>query len=159
MIQRSPLGRMVTMLGYRNHAESVTWLESADLLFLPLHTPLDGGPALVVPGKAYEYLGSGRPILAMCPPGDMRDFVQQSKSGIVTTGTDVQAAASALSAFYRAKQHGTPLVHQDRSMIERFERRELTRKLAAALDEVVSVRAGNGTGTSQGQGRPPGNSA
>jgi glycosyltransferase involved in cell wall biosynthesis len=128
---------MVKMLGYRSHAESVSWLESADLLFLPLHTPLDGGPALVVPGKAYEYLGSGRPVLAMCPPGDMRDFVQQCRSGVVTSGTDVQAAASALSAFYRSKQQGTPLIQQDRTAVKRFERRELTRRLAAALDELV----------------------
>lgn len=141
MIERSPVAKMVKMLGYRSHAESVSWLESADLLFLPLHTPLDGGPALVVPGKAYEYLGSGRPILAMCPPGDMRDFVQQSKSGVITSGTDVAAAASALSAFYRSKQQGTPLTQQDRSAVEPFERRELTRKLAAALDELVGSAA------------------
>jgi glycosyltransferase involved in cell wall biosynthesis len=137
LIEQSPVANMVKILGYRSHAESVAWLESADLLFLPNHTPLDGGPTLVVPGKTYEYLGSGRPILAMCPKGDMRDFVQSSRSGVVTTGDDAAGAAQALVDFYRAKQENRPATRQDRTIVERFERRELTRKLAAALDELV----------------------
>jgi glycosyltransferase involved in cell wall biosynthesis len=139
MIKESPVAASVKMLGYRSHAESVAWLESADALFLPLHTPLDGGPTLVVPGKAYECLGSGRPVLAMCPKGDMRDFVEQTRSGIVTDGADVPAVAAALATFYRAKQEGRPPTQQDRQAVECFERRELTRKLAEALDELVGA--------------------
>src|SRR5207248_9493883 len=63
IFQDSPMAANVKVLGYRSHAESVNWVESADVLFLPLHTPTDGGQALIVPGKTYEYLGSGRPIL------------------------------------------------------------------------------------------------
>ena len=137
LIGKSPVAKMVKILGYRTHAESVSWLQSADLLFLPNHTPLDGGPTLVVPGKTYEYLGSGRPILAMCPKGDMRDFVTASKSGVVVGGDDVTGATKALAEFYRAKQDGRTLVQPDRAAVERFERRELTRKLAQGLDELV----------------------
>jgi glycosyltransferase involved in cell wall biosynthesis len=136
LVEKSAVASSVRMLGYTNHTQSVAWLESADVLFLPLHTPLDGGPALIVPGKAYEYLGSGRPILAMCPPGDMRDFVTQSRSGIVTGGADVVGAAEALMTFYNAKREGRAVVEQDRAVVERFERRELTRRLAGVLDEV-----------------------
>jgi glycosyltransferase involved in cell wall biosynthesis len=127
----------VKMLGYRSHAESVAWLESADVLFLPLHTPLDGGPTLIVPGKAYEYLGSGRPILAMCPTGDMCDFVKASSSGIATGGADVPAAAAALSRFYRDKLDGKESVRPNRDMVDRFERRALTARLAEAMDELA----------------------
>ena len=137
MTTRSPVSSMVRMLGYRTHSESVAWLTSADLLFLPLHTPLDDEAALVVPGKTYEYLGSGRPILAMAPKGDMRDFVTKSQSGIVTTGDDVEAAAQALVKFYQAKLGGAAPFRPDRAFIEQFERRELTGKLAGALDELV----------------------
>jgi hypothetical protein len=137
LVEKSAVASSVKMLGYTNHTQSVGWLESADVLFLPLHTPLDGGPALIVPGKAYEYLGSGRPILAMCPPGDMRDFVTQSHSGIVTGGADVLGAAEALLKFYNAKREGRVVVDQDRAAVERFERRELTRRLAGVLDEVI----------------------
>jgi glycosyltransferase involved in cell wall biosynthesis len=142
LIAQSPVAKMVQVLGYRTHAESVSWLQSADLLFLPNHTPLDGGPTLVVPGKTYEYLGSGRPILAMCPQGDMRDFVLAAKAGVVVGGEDVEGATRALVDFYRAKQEGRAPVQPERAMVERFERRELTRKLAAGLDELVGTTAG-----------------
>lgn len=137
MLERSPAGKCARQLGYKSHAKSVAWLESADAIFLPLHTPLDGNPPLIVPGKTYECLGSGRPILAMTPPGDMADFVNQSRSGLVIGGDDVSAAAAALVDLYRAKQEGRGIVQQDRSQVERFERRALASALAAALDEVV----------------------
>ncbi|MDB5323271.1 MAG: glycosyltransferase family 4 protein [Phycisphaerales bacterium] len=136
LVEKSAVAGCVKMLGYTSHAQSVGWLESADVLFLPLHKPLDGGPTLVVPGKAYEYLGSGRPILAMCPTGDMRDFVTATRSGIVTGGDDVTGAAEALVKLYQAKKEGRSVVTQDRPAVERFERRYLTQRLAEVLDQV-----------------------
>ncbi len=106
MVESSPAGRMAKLLGYRTHAESVGWLESGDLLFLPNHTPLDGGPALIVPGKTYEYLGSGRPILAMGPAGDMKEFVLSAKAGWAVGGEDVEGAARVLGEAYTAKIGG-----------------------------------------------------
>ena len=137
MIQESPMAASVKVLGYRSHAESVNWVESADVLFLPLHTPTDGGPALVVPGKTYEYLGSGRPILAMGPRGDMRDFIEQTGSGIAVAGDDVDGATAALLKFFQAKQSGGSLTDQDRKAVARFERRELTARLANELNELT----------------------
>lgn len=138
LIAASPVAKMVRLLGYRSHVESVGWLRSADVLFLPLHTPLDGGPALIVPGKAYEYLGSGRAILAMGPPGDMRSFVQQAKAGRAIGGEDVAAAAGALGEFYKAKVAGRPLAEPDVDVVRQWRRREVARKLADALNELVN---------------------
>jgi glycosyltransferase involved in cell wall biosynthesis len=137
LIQQSPMSGNVKLLGYRSHGESVNWVESADVLFLPLHTPMDGGPALVVPGKTYEYLGSGRPILAMGPPGDMRTFVQETRSGLVIEGNDTAGATNALVKFYQNKKLGTALFEQDRASVARFERRQLTARLAEELDALT----------------------
>jgi hypothetical protein len=133
----------VKVLGYRSHAESVNWVESADLLFLPLHTPNDGGPALVVPGKAYEYLGSGRPILAMGPPGDMRRFVEETRSGFAIGGEDVAGAVEAMTKAYEAKRGGRRLFEQDRAAIHQFERKELTERLAEELKRLTVARVSN----------------
>lgn len=141
LIQASSVKDRVRMLGYQSHGESVGWLLSADVLFLPLHTPLDHGPATIVPGKAYEYLGSGRPILAMGPPGDMRDFIQETRSGIAIDGDDINAAAAALKRFYDAKVHNIPILTQDRASIRRFERKTLTQCLASELDDTIAAKA------------------
>ena len=59
----------VTLTGYVSHETSVSHILSADLLFLPMHDLAPGTRAGLVPGKTYEYLGSGRPILAAVPDG------------------------------------------------------------------------------------------
>ena len=140
MVDASPIRDRVRMLGYQSHTQSVGWVLSADCLFLPLHTPLDGGPALIVPGKAYEYLGSGRPILAMGPPGDMRDFVNQTNSGVTLDGDDIAGAASALYKLYEAKVQQDATATQDGSMVQRFERRALSQQLASELDQTLAAR-------------------
>jgi glycosyltransferase involved in cell wall biosynthesis len=141
MLESSPLRSQIKILGYRSHEESVAWLKSADLLFLPLHTPLDGGPASIVPGKAYEYLGARRPILAMGPPGDMRNFIRECSAGLAIDGDDVNAAAEALADFYKAKRASDPLIQPDAQQIARFERSHLAEQLADELNQLVSAPA------------------
>jgi glycosyltransferase involved in cell wall biosynthesis len=137
LVEKSPLREQAKLLGYRPHDESVAWLKSADLLFLPNHTPLDGGPALIVPGKTYEYLAAGRPILAMGPTGDMREFVERCGAGICCDGADVASASEALKKFYDAKIRGVSAITRDTTAIESFNRRTLAEKLAKALDSVA----------------------
>ena len=138
LVQASPVAPHVKLLGYRSHAESVGWLKSADVLFLPNHTPLDGGPALIVPGKTYEYLAAERPILAMGPPGDMRQFVASSRAGAALAGDDVAGAAEFLHRVYDAKRQGLSCVEPDRGFIAGFDRRELARQLAGQMDRVLA---------------------
>lgn len=137
LVESSPVKSSVRVLGYRTHDDSVGWLLSGDLLFLPLHTPADGGQALIVPGKAYECLGSGRPVLAMGPPGDMRRFVRETNSGFAIGGDDVEAAADALVEAHAAKRAGRRLFTQDRQRVVAFERREVARRFAEELGRTV----------------------
>jgi glycosyltransferase involved in cell wall biosynthesis len=141
LIESSPAGDQVRMLGYQTHAASVAWLNSADVLFLPLHTPLDGGPSLIVPGKAYEYLASQRPILSMGPPGDMSRTVNQSGCGMAIAGADVAAAEAALLQFYEAKLSGRRLFVPDQDYVNRFHRRELAAALAGELERLTLPQA------------------
>ena len=60
--------------GYLAHDESLALVRSADLLLLPMQDLPAGTRAGLVPGKTYEYLASGRPILAAVPEGDARIY-------------------------------------------------------------------------------------
>ena len=77
-IRTSPAADRVRTHGYLGHAASVELVRGADLLFCPMHDLPRGGSALIVPGKTYEYLAAGRPILAAMPPGDARELVRAS---------------------------------------------------------------------------------
>ena len=68
----SPAARI---LGFVPHDESLALMRSADLLFLPMHDLPDGNARRSCPGKTYEYIASGRPILAAVPDGDARDLL------------------------------------------------------------------------------------
>jgi hypothetical protein len=80
----------------------------------------------------------------------MCGFVERSKSGVCIPGDAVNAAADALANFYKAKIEGRPAIHQDRSVVEQFERRELTRRLADGLDELVGSPTSQRPSISQG---------
>ena len=128
-IAKSAVAGQVRTLGYVDHGAAIEEMVAADVLFLPMHGIPRGKRARIVPGKTYEYLASGRPILAAAPPGDARDLVVGTRSGVVTDPSDVPGIARAIEALASAG----PVPHRVPSGIEQFERRELTRRLAAHL--------------------------
>ena len=67
-------------LGYRPHAESVRYLQTADALMLLIpDLPNNKG---ILTGKIFEYLGSGRPIWGFGPTdGDAQEILLQSQAG------------------------------------------------------------------------------
>jgi glycosyltransferase involved in cell wall biosynthesis len=128
---------VVSLRGYMTHAETIALLRSADLLFLPMHGLPPGRRARIVPGKTYEYLAARRPILAAVPDGDARDLLARA-GALLCRPTDVDGLAAALS---KAMEHAAPKVGPtsgQRDFLDRFERRNLTRELAAVFDEAIS---------------------
>ena len=88
----------VTILhGYLPHAESIALMQSADLLFLPMQRLPKGRRSTTVPGKTYEYLASGRPMLGAVPPGDARDILERSGRAILCEPGDVEGLVAALT--------------------------------------------------------------
>jgi glycosyltransferase involved in cell wall biosynthesis len=133
---RSPA---VRMLGDVPHDEAVALMRSADLLFLPMQNLADGAHVGIVPGKTYEYMASGTPILAAVPPQDVRDFLNAAGTAFVCDPPDVGAMKSILREQVRRKLAGDPLPPQNREAIARFERRRLTEHLAGLFDRVVAA--------------------
>lgn len=121
--------------GYLPHDQAVALMRSADLLFLPMHDLPSGKRARTVPGKMYEYLASGRPILAALPDGDARDLLTGMPNVWLCRPTDIGAMAEALCEIGRLRSPPLP----PREIVERFERRALAQRLAEVMDSVVSL--------------------
>jgi glycosyltransferase involved in cell wall biosynthesis len=128
----------VRMLGYVPHDEAVALMRSADLLFLPMQNLADGAHVGIVPGKTYEYMASGTPILAAVPPRDVRDFLTAAGTAFVCDPADVGAMKAILREQVRRKLAGEPPPAHNRAAIARFERRRLTEHLAGLFDRVVA---------------------
>lgn len=122
--------------GYLEHGESIALMRSADLLFLPMQNLPPGRRATIVPGKTYEYLASGRPILAAVPDGDARDLLAGSPEVYVTRPDDVPAMSEMLVQLTERHTRSGRTPDTARS-IARYERASLTAGLASLLDELA----------------------
>ena len=141
LARNSPVSEIVECTGYLSHRETVQRLVNSDLLFLPMHNLPPGRRATIVPGKTYEYMASGRPILAAVPEGDARDFVIQANTGLVCPPDDVGGMVQILRRQYADWQAGKQTTAWNRSFVAQFERLKLTQTLAEELDRVLAFPA------------------
>jgi glycosyltransferase involved in cell wall biosynthesis len=124
--------------GFTTHVESVRLMESADLLFLPMHNLPPGVRATTVPGKTYEYLAAGRPILGAVPAGDARDILEEAGNATLVDPDDVEGIAGEIEAELERKIAGVDPVAPDPGVVARFEYRNLATQLAAVFDAVLA---------------------
>jgi glycosyltransferase involved in cell wall biosynthesis len=126
--------------GYLSHASAVALMRSADLLFLPMHDLPPGQRAGIVPGKTYEYLATGVPILAAVPDGDARDLLARSSNTFICQPTDVAAMEAFLTETLSLGRPRRVQSGDRPAFLERYERRHLAEELAAVLDRVLGQR-------------------
>jgi glycosyltransferase involved in cell wall biosynthesis len=127
----------VHRLGYLSHAESIALARSADALFLPMHDLPRPKRARIVPGKTYEYLAAGRPILAAVPDGDARDLLAHAGNAILCRPRDVDGLTRALRTLVSGEG---PSGEAAPDVLAVFERRALAARMAAVLDRVVAAQ-------------------
>jgi hypothetical protein len=110
---------------------------SADILLL-VHAP---GRVLGVPAKLYEYLGAGRPILALAEPNsDVAWVLRESKVlHRIVPPTDVAAIRQALVELTHAVKAGAPAV-PDPGALQQFTREQMAQRFAECLDSVAATQ-------------------
>jgi glycosyltransferase involved in cell wall biosynthesis len=134
----SPISGCVRFAGYLSHHESVQLVRTADLLFLPMHNLPAGRRSRIVPGKAYEYMASERPILAAVPDGDARDFLEKSGTALLCRPDDVDGMLRQLEQAYTNWKSDAPTMMPNREFVQTFERSRLTKRLADFFTEVLA---------------------
>lgn len=136
-VKAAGLDKIVQWTGYLPHHESVSLVQKADALFLPLHDVPPGQCSLIVPGKTYEYLASGRPVLACVPNGDARDLVQASPNGYCAAPCDAIDIARVLTTIHESWGEGRHDVSMLPTWMARYERRQLAAQLAEFFDRLI----------------------
>jgi hypothetical protein len=127
----------VQLPGYVPHDRTLELLQGADLLFLPMHELPPGARAGIVPGKTYEYLGSGRPILAAVPDGDARDLLAESGGAIICPPAGVDCMAKAITSQLALRRSGGEPPRPRPDVVARYEYRALARRLAEVFDRAA----------------------
>jgi glycosyltransferase involved in cell wall biosynthesis len=117
------------------HDEALALMQSASLLYLCQGWEKGISEYIAVASKTYDYLATGVPILADCPPGDNATLVSQFAScSYVVTSPDCRAMETAIRTAWDERTQVRPLVHPE--FVHLFDRRVLTRRLATILDNV-----------------------
>jgi glycosyltransferase involved in cell wall biosynthesis len=126
--------------GYLPHEETVALIRSADLLFLPLHDVRKGGRVAIVPCKTYEYLASGKPILAAVPDGDARDLLLRHGTALICGPSDVAGLARGLARELRRWRAHIAAPYANPGDLLAYEYQALTAELASVYDRVLKRR-------------------
>jgi len=133
-VDRLGLGDVVQNLGFRPHAETLAAQREADALWLIVRD--DPRSLGHVPGKLFEYIGAGRPILAQASErGEVARIVADSEAGVVVAPDDSPGLDAALLRLYRDEiAPASPEARLDHS------RERVAGRFAELLDSMIGER-------------------
>ncbi len=135
LVQQLGLRDCVQLRDYVPHRDAIAAMRGADVLVLIKHVePRFRG---LVPGKLYEYMGAGRPILALVPPCEVADMVRDGGWGEVAPPEDAAAIAAALVRLLQHRQAGTLADAYPCRGREKFERPAQAAELSRILDSLA----------------------
>ena len=130
------LEEVVEILGRVPHAEALGYNQRSHLLLLiaPSHH------YFCVPAKAYEYLASRIPILALTGKGATRDLIEETDAGACFSDSDVDGIARFILERFQAAHTSAPSRCSEKARQYEME------ALAGRLDGVLSALIGQGRG-------------
>ncbi len=132
MLRTSKLRESIDVVPYLPHSESVKELLRSDALLLVVDEA--AGSEGIVPGKVFEYIGAGHPIIALAPKGAIAELLRETRSGFTASNQDVPAIKTLFVECYQNFLYDRSKFQQDREAVKRYDRREITRQLVGLLD-------------------------
>jgi glycosyltransferase involved in cell wall biosynthesis len=132
MIESFGLRDIVRVIQHVPHNEFLEYLMGADICYFNVTERA----ATTV--KLFEYLGSGKPILALIPKEcPAAEIITNTQSGVVIPPERTSEASYAILSFYEAHKKGDPSPGKDgQSTSDKYERKTQTRYLAQVLEDM-----------------------
>lgn len=146
---------VVHVLGNLKHKSALGLMKGADVLLLIGDVTPDAGA--YIPGKLYEYMGIGNPVLALNMPGEATEIIQQFDLGQVANPTDQAEMKQAYLKLYQAwksaqgtsaQSSATSIKTSFAERVKPYERKEQARQLAKLMDELIGEQKKQVTSTS-----------
>lgn len=126
------------VLGYVPHHRAAAHLKGASALLLLIKDLDPARDLITIPGKLFEYLGAGPPILMVGPEGDAAEIVRAT-GGRVLRQAELEAIAEALGALFH-RRGSKDSRHDARADVRRrYDRRQLAAELAGVLEEAAAT--------------------
>lgn len=126
----------IRFIDYMPHADSIQHLAESDVLFL-CQIPEFASASVKLPGKIFEYLYLRKPVLALTLPGMTSEILEEANLGTVVEPNDVAAIKMALINLHQQWRRGRWNKDPDETFINRFDRVQLTKRLASIFEMVT----------------------
>ena len=127
---------VVEELGQVPHANAIDIMLRSDALYLPVSKGLH--ETVSIPGKLFDYIGSNKPILASVrPDSEAAGVLASVGSAAFLLPGDVEGLADVLERLC-TRNDATLFSVRVPEALARYERRNLTKELAAVLDGVYA---------------------
>lgn len=119
---------------YQPRKEALIFVRNANVLLLLLSNERGAG---VIPSKTFEYMASGKPILALVPlQGEVAHIIKRTNTGVVVDFEDIEGIKDAYLRFYQMwKKNRHVSIEPDGDKVKKFNQKYLTKKLADLLQD------------------------
>jgi glycosyltransferase involved in cell wall biosynthesis len=135
IVDKLELNNIVQFFGYMPHEKCLDLMVNSHILLLIVASE-GNKTAGIVTGKLFEYLVSGRPVLALAAKeGIVANIIQSANAGVVVS-SNVEAIKDAILDFYEQWATGKLSSTTDMSSIEKYNRKVLTHKLAQIFEKL-----------------------
>jgi len=133
-VENYGLQRFIEFVEFIPHDEAVKLQQQAQINLLVINNSPNA--RTIIPGKLYEYLGSGRPILAIGPmDSDSAKVIEMTKGGVVHEYDDIDGLKNRILDYFTLYKAGTLTGNADGT--QKFTRRHLASEYARLLDSLV----------------------
>jgi glycosyltransferase involved in cell wall biosynthesis len=126
LVRKLKLEEFVKDFGYMNHDEALSKVMSSDVLWFMIghKRNIDA----ILPGKMFEYFGSGKPVIACVPEGAAKSAALEYGASFVTEPEDVKAIKETIFKVYELYA-GQKLPSPTPNFVEKHRRDLLTETL------------------------------
>lgn len=131
-INKHGITNHLNLLGYVSHKEALKLQRKSQvLLLIEINSEITKA---IIPGKIFEYLLSGRPILGIGPKGaDFEKIITQTQTGSFYLYQEKDAIKSQLISYYTLYKKNKLSINPKN--IEQYSRKSLTEKLALLIQQ------------------------
>jgi len=137
MFENVSFKNSLEILGYVPHHESTGYLMQSDMLLLIVDESKESHE--IVPGKVYEYIGTGKPVFAIAPnQSAIADLMQETEAGPVANHNQLEQISEYFLTYYESFVSEKTLYYPKMDRIEKYTRRNATKRLARLLDQLTS---------------------
>ncbi|MBC2696057.1 MAG: glycosyltransferase family 4 protein [Desulfobacteraceae bacterium] len=131
MVYELDMGDVVTFVDQISRYEAMTEMAKSHVLLL-----LAPDQPLQIPGKLYEYIGLNASILAVCGPGATANILNKYPKAVVVPPDDIETMKKGILQLF-LNSRDQKLNTADDVTDSNFDRRELTEKLVAILENLA----------------------